>query len=172
MDRIILEDRFTLHQKLIMLVCVGGPLFLMIITFLKLNLNLSGYLMLLVLVSLFAFLICIAFLKRGFIKIKSGLYRGSFFLNRLIFKKNISLKDRPKAAILKFKKSQKFAFFSAARPDLASGFNAFDIYLLNENHTKRYFVLSLKKESRAIDSMQFLTTNFNIESEVFSPRFQ
>ncbi|PZD78660.1 hypothetical protein [Mesonia sp. K7] len=79
MKKIILEDRFTTHQKLMILFCVGAPFLLMTVTVLGFNLNFKGYLFLVFLIIACVFIFCITFLKKGFIKIKSDLYRGSFF---------------------------------------------------------------------------------------------
>lgn len=136
------------------------------------KLNYVGYLMLGFSVLLYAGLICVAFLRRGFIKIGEKAYRGSFFLNRLIFKTRIKLENRPIVSILKFKKISKMAFFSAANPDPVEGFNGFDIYILNKNHTQREFLLSLKNIKDAEKGIDFLTRNFNLQKEVFCPKFR
>jgi len=171
MDRIVLEHRFTTHQKISILFYMGAPLIFIIFTLLRRDLNEKGYVALLVFCLIYCLLIAIAFLKRGFIKIGTNLYRGSFLFNKLIFKTKIDFTKRPKLSILKFKKNQKLAFFSVANPDIASEFNAFDIYVLNENHTKRDLLLSLKDENNAKKGVAFLTHNFNLKYEDFSPNF-
>ncbi|PZD78659.1 hypothetical protein [Mesonia sp. K7] len=83
----------------------------------------------------------------------------------------INLIDKPKLSVLKFKKVQKFAFFSAARPDLGSGFNSYEINILNKNHTKREAILVLKKEENSKKVIEFLTANFSLVHETYSPKF-
>lgn len=76
-----------------------------------------------------------------------------------------------KVSVLKFRRKQKFAFFTSANPDLSQRFNFFDICLLNEKHTRRQTVISLKNEENAQKAIGFLTANFNLKFEVYSPDF-
>lgn len=172
MDKIILEDRYTGFQKVSFLFFIGAPILLIIYGLLTLNLSFQGYIVLTIAIAIYVFIVCIAFLKRGFISIKSKLYRGSFFRGKLFFKSHIDISKTPKVAVLKFKKIQKFAFFSVARPDLGSGFNAFEINILNERHTKREEIIMLRDEKNVKPCLDFLTSNFNLEHEVFSPNFE
>ena len=175
MDKIILEDRFTTHQKITFLLYIGAPFIIGIVGLIRMslnsNLNYKGYLALIILLIIYFLLISIAFLKRGFIKINSNLYRGSFFREKLFFKKRIDISKTHKVAVLKFKKSQKLAWFSAAKPDLATEFNSFEINILNDKHTKRESIIDLKKKDNVERTINFLTTNFDLKSEVFSPDF-
>ena len=103
MNKIILEDRFTTHQKITFLLYIGAPFIIVIIALLRKALNSSlnhkGYLALLIFLIFYAVLISIAFLKRGFIKINSNLYRGSFFREKLFFKKRIDISKTHKVAV-------------------------------------------------------------------------
>ena len=81
------------------------------------------------------------------------------------------MNNRPVVSILKFKKSQKFAFFSAAKPDLSEEFNSFQLFVLTDNHIKRDSVMYFKKEENAQKAIQFLTSDFPLRHEVFSPNF-
>ncbi|EDM44797.1 hypothetical protein SCB49_14535 [unidentified eubacterium SCB49] len=172
MCKIILEDRFTSHQKITFLIFIGAPFLIGIFSLSVLsNLNYKGFLMLFVLGMIYLFLISIAFLKRGFIKLNSKLYLGSFFLGKLLFKKEIDISNTPKIAILKFKKSQKFAWFSVAKPDLADAFDTFEINILNDKHTKRHPIIFLKNKGNVAPTIDFLTSNFDLKNEVYSPDF-
>ncbi|WP_378184986.1 hypothetical protein ACE939_08885 [Aquimarina sp. W85] len=175
MDKIILEDRFTTHQKITFLLYIGAPFIIRIVGLIRdglnSNLNYKGCLALIIFLFIYSLLISIAFLKKGFIKINSNLYRGSFFREKLFLKKRIDISQTPKVAVLKFKKSQKLAWFSAAKPDLATEFNSFEINILNDKHTKRKSIIDLKKKDNVERTINFLTTNFDMKSEVFSPDF-
>jgi hypothetical protein len=171
MNKIILEDRFTTHQKITFLLYLGAPFIIGIVSLTQINLNFKGYLAVIVFVTVYIFLVATAFLKRGFIKINSNLYRGSFFRGKLFFKKRIDISKTPKIAILQFKKSQKLAWFSTARPDLATEFNSFEINILNERHTKREPILDLKNKDNVERTVNFLTANFDFKSEIYSPNF-
>jgi hypothetical protein len=175
MDKIILEERFTTHQKITFLLYIGAPFIIGIVGLIRMglnsNLNYKGYLALIIFLIIYFLLISIAFLKRGFVKINSNLYRGSFFRKKLFFKKRIDISKTPKIAVLRFKKSQKLAWFSAAKPDLATEFNSFEINILNDKHTKRESIIDLKKKDNVERTINFLTTNFDLKNEVFSPDF-
>ncbi|PHS67021.1 MAG: hypothetical protein COB12_05015 [Flavobacterium sp.] len=171
MDKIILEDRFTTHQKITFLIYIGAPFLIGIFSLLKLNLNIKGFLILMLLLIIYSFLISISFSKRGFLKIKSDLYLGFFFFGKLFFKKKIDISRTPKIAILKFKKSQKLAWFSVAKPDLATEFKSFEINILNNKHTRREPIIILKDEKNVDPAISFLTSNFSLKNEVYSPDF-
>jgi len=171
MDTIVLENRFSVHQKLMILFYLGAPIIVALVSLSKLDLNYIGYLVLFVLCIIYGVLICISYSKRGFIKINSDLYRGLFFRNKLILKKRIDLRNKSVISVLKFKKHQKFAFFSAAKPDLATSFNALEINILNDRHTVREEIITIKMTENADRTIKFLTTNFNLKNEVFSPDF-
>lgn len=176
MEKIILENRFTIHQKITILLFIGAPFIISIVGLLKMgfnsNLNYKGYLVLLLFLLLYFFLISIAFSKRGFINVHSDLYRGLFFREKLFLKKRINISDKPKLAVLKFKKSQKLAWFSIANPDLATEFNSFEINILNDKHTKREVIMELRIEDNVHRTVDFLTTNFDLRNETYSPDFR
>ena len=82
MNKIILEDRFTNHQKTMFILYVGAPIVIVIIKLLQsignpTNFNIpelselgsnTNYGIIIGLILLYLFLISIAFLKRGFIE--------------------------------------------------------------------------------------------------------
>ncbi|MDT0295568.1 hypothetical protein ACFQ3R_02060 [Mesonia ostreae] len=173
MDRIILEHRFNTHQKLVILLGVGFPLIITFITLCSLIplMHFVIFLFLLINLLLYGILVAIAFLKRGFYKKNAKLYKASFFYTKLIFKSKIRLVNRPKLAILKFKKAQKYAWFNVANPDMTSSFNAFEINILSENHTQRDCILILKNEDHANNAVEFLSSNFPLKLEMFNPDF-
>ncbi|TMM28681.1 hypothetical protein FDT66_13850 [Polaribacter aestuariivivens] len=174
MKKIILEYRFTNHQKITFLLYLGAPFLIKIFFLLRNNmhLNMKDYLILLLCVICYAFLISIAFLKRGFLKKNSNLYKGSFFLGKLFFKTRIDISEKSRIVVLKFRKSQKFAWFSDAKPDLAFEYNSFEINLLNARHTKRKPILDLKKKENVEPITKFLTSNFGLKFEKYNPNFK
>ncbi|MDX6748094.1 hypothetical protein SHK09_14955 [Polaribacter sp. PL03] len=172
MEKIILEDRFTNHQKITFLLYLGAPFLIKIFFLLKYNLSLKDYLIISICAICYAFLISIAFLKRGFLKRNSNLYIGSFFLSKLFFKTRIDISETPKLAVLKFRKSQKLAWFSDAKPDLADIYQTFEINILNERHTKRESILDFKKNENVEPTIDFLTSNFDLKYEKYNPNFR
>ncbi|WP_159949981.1 hypothetical protein [Polaribacter septentrionalilitoris] len=172
MKKIILEYRFTNHQKITFLLYLGAPFLIKIFFLFKNNLSPKDYLILSLCIICYLFLISIAFLKRGFLKRNSNLYIGSFFLGELFFKKRIDISKTPKLAVLKFRKSQKLAWFSDAKPDLADIYKTFEINILNERHTKRESILNLKKKEYVKPTIEFLSSNFDLKYEKYNPNFR
>ncbi len=111
------------------------------------------------------------FFKRRLLKKESELYRGLYCFGKLILKKKISLNNKDQVSILKFRKTQKMAWFSNANPDLALTFQKSDVTLLNKKHTKREMLISLDSEDLAIKTIAFLENNFDLEYNVYSPDF-
>ncbi|MEM7381742.1 MAG: hypothetical protein AAF361_11170 [Bacteroidota bacterium] len=105
-------------------------------------------------------------------KDKNGIYKAVFLGQFLLIKQKIKLQDKVACSILKFRKSQKYSFFSAARPDLAHEFNAFDVYLLNQRHTRKLKILSLKKEEKSQMAINFLMEHTGLKHEIYSPDFR
>ncbi len=168
---IILESKFTLHQKTHILMVFGAPIILVIIKLISLGLDVTNSLLSLLFVCLFLIVVSVTFLKTGLLKEDNSLYRGVYFLGKLIFKKRISLEDKNKVAILSFKKSQKMAWFSAANPDLSLTFYRSDITLLNEKHTEKEMLVSLDNEYLTNEVLNFLEIHFGLKHEVYSPDF-
>lgn len=170
-NSIILQSRYTTHQKIHMVLVLGAPFILIIVSLLGIDLNYIGYMVLLFFMLMYTVLICFAFTKRGLLKKDNQLYRCLYFKNKLIKKNKINLTAKPKVTILRFKRSQKMAWFSAAKPDLASEFNAFDITLLNDKHTKKEMLITLTNDDISKKTITYLEENFNLKHEVYSPDF-
>ena len=168
---LILESRFTSHQKIHITLSIGAPFIIIIFFLLRMDLNSKGYLILLIFILIYTSMVCLAFTKRGLLKQNSDLYRGLFFMNKLILKKKINLSDKTKVAILKFKRNQKMAWFSAAQPDMALEFNAFDVTLLNNKHTQKEMLISLSNEAICKTTIEYLESEFNLKHEIYSPDF-
>ena len=170
-DKIILEYRFSSHQKTHIIFFIGSPLILIIYSLMKINLNNVGLSVLFLLIVIYLSLVCLAFTRRGLLKKGSELHRGLFFFKKLILKKKIDLTNKSKIAILKFNKTQKMGWFSAARPDLSLGFSSLDINLLNKKHTKRETLISLTDNEKATRAVEFLEAKFELKNEKYSPDF-
>lgn len=135
------------------------------------RINWIGYLILLFVLLLFLYLISLTFSKKGLIVKDEKLYTAKIFNDFILFKKKVDLEDRPVVSILKFKKRQKLPFFSVAKPDLDNAFNSFEVFVLNERHIKRDSVIYFKNEENAQMALQFITGNFPLRHETFSPDF-
>ena len=60
---------------------------------------------------------------------------------------------------------------SSAKPNMCEEFECFDVNILNENHTKRDNLISLKKETNSQKAIKFLTSNFPLKYEIYHPNF-
>lgn len=162
MEKLILEYRLTNHQKLV-LSLVPAILLFFITEMLLHSLNFRGYLFVFLCALLFIFLIGIIFSRRGLVSKDNKLCLGVFYFNTLIFKKKIDLNEWTKISILKFNRRQKLAFFTSANPDLSEQFNSFDVCLLNNKHTRRRVLISLKNEENAQNAIRFLKKKFQFK---------
>lgn len=169
-EKIILEDSFVTHQKVHLLGLVSPiPIFLGELFYY--SFNWIGDLIVFGLICTFIGAIFLAFSKKGFIKKNGKVYKAKFFRGQLLSRKRISLEDRPVVSLLKFKKRRKYAFFSAAQPDMGYGFNAFEVYALNERHIKRDLLMRFSSEESAEKALEFLTTGLELRQEMYSPNF-
>ncbi len=171
MNSIILENRFTLHQKTHLLLFMASPILLVIVVLAQEDLNVKGFSLLIFLFVLYCLIVLLSFTKKGFLKKNGDLYRGLFFLKYVVYKKKIALSEWSKISILSFRKSQKMAWFSAANPDIADNFNSSDINLLNDKHTRRETLVSLMNNALAQKAVAFLEENFKLKYEIYNPDF-
>lgn len=169
-NRFIRERAFTIHQMILLIgfSAISLQFFLQLMDY---NLTLSGYLTAAFFLTLTLYLLGLAFSKKTLIKKESKLYKGKSIFGILLTRRKIKLNDRPVVSILKFKKKQKFAFVSAASPDQADAFNSFELFVLNEKHTQRDSVVYFSKEHSAEEAVAFLTQDFPLRHEIFSPDF-
>ncbi len=170
-SNLLLENRFTSHQQTHIILSIGAPLLIIIFKLSQSTPSFYVHLQLFGFSLLYIVLFCLAFTKRGLININNNLYRGLYFRKQLILKKKIDITNKTKIAVLKFKRRQKMAWFSAARPDLDTIYNHFDITLLNDKHTVKEKLISLEKEKFVDLSIEFLEQNFCLVYEQYSPDF-
>ena len=67
--------------------------------------------------------------------------------------------------------SQKMAWFSNAKPDLANEFDTFNVTLLNNKHTYKELLISLRNDNNSNKAIRFLASEFKLIEEVYSPDF-
>jgi hypothetical protein len=164
------EYAFTFHQ-MIMLLGFSAISLMIFIQFVAIELTVLGYGIALLFLMLGLYFLALTFSKKALIKKNGNLFKGKSIAGFVLSRKKINLDARPVLSILSFKKNQKFAFVSAARPDQADSFNSFELFILNEKHTQRDSLLYFKNKKNAEAAVAFLTTNFSLRQEVFSPDF-
>lgn len=169
-DKLVLEFNLSNHQMMHMtfiglVVVVGGVSFFIDESGVKLFISIFGF------IALLSIIIAFTFSKKGLLKKNGKLYNGYFFGNKILFKKSINVEGKSTFTVLKLRKSQKMAFFAGGNPDLSQSFDSFDIALLNEKHTKKNIILTLKKEKSSELVTKFLNTHMNWDYEIYSPDF-
>jgi|GEM_PF-1784154 len=122
-------------------------------------------------IALIAFAIIIFPLKKGLYKGNSDLFIGYFTWGKLIFKQKLSLNKAKAVSILKFKRRERGAFLSVANPEFSTAFSSFEVYALNEKHTQRKILISLRKEINAKRALEFVKRNTALKEEIYSPDF-
>ncbi len=167
-EKLPLEAAYNLHQKMIL---VGVSLIpaLFVIELTGRSLGLIGYLMLMFFLSLFFYLISLAFSKKGLVKKDHKLYKAKIFNGVTLSKRRVSFVDRPVVSILTFRKRQKLIWFSVAKPDIDKSFNSFEVFVLNESHVKRDSVIYFENEENALAAVEFIKADFPVTYEIFSP---
>lgn len=169
-EKLPLEASFNLHQKMIIMGLSLLPA-MFVVELSGRNMNWKGYLILVIFLSLFFYLISLAFSRKGLIKKDQKLYKAKIFNGVTLYQNRVDLTDRPVVSILKFRKSQKLIWFSMAKPDLGKTFNSFEVFVLNQRHIKRDSVMFFQNEETAKKAIEFLTTDFPLRHELFSPNF-
>ena len=169
-EYLILEDAFNGNVKLYIYLFF---LFIICIPFIIIVKS-QGWIQI---IAIFVFIACLflgistIYIKKGFVKNNKGIHIGYFSLGKLLILEPIGLINRNKVSILKFKRRQRAAFVSIANPEFSEQFNSFEIYLLNEKHTIKEKVLSLKSDKKAKSAIEFLTKNSKLIYEIYSPDF-
>lgn len=168
-EKVILEDRFKLHEKFI-LIFLPGVVVLMII--LKLNQEwISSLFLISILFSIILVMITLfAFSKKGLLINNTELFKAFFFSNVLIRKIKIDLKTKTDVAILKSRSSIRPAYSISENFDTEMKFNKFNISLLDTKHRNKTLLISLLSEEKALNGIQFLTNNFELKHEKYNPR--
>lgn len=122
-------------------------------------------------VFLLAFAIILFPLKKGLYVNNSDLFVGYFSWGTLSYKQKVDLNQAKAVSVLKFKRRQRGAYMSLANPEFSTTFNSFEVYVLNERHTKRSLLISLKKENNAKKALEFVVRNTKMPQEIYSPDF-
>ena len=175
---IILESKFTAHQKTHVSIILGLPILVVIIKFLSMEFGDDGitdtpnnYMKIAALILVFFVIVMLSFLKIGILKKNNQLYSGTYIFGKLLFKEKVDLANRTKLAILKLTKNQKMAWFNIANPDQGISYHKNDITLLNDKHTQKTLLVSLDDENLANETVSFLEENFDLTLETYSPDF-
>jgi len=87
------------------------------------------------------------------------------------YQKKISLENITDVSILKFNGHQKFAFFSKGNPDLDYEIFLNEIYLLNEKHTSKTFLISSENLILVEQAVALIQKELKLNFNKYSPDF-
>lgn len=178
MKKVIFHSGFTFHQKFILVVLSIVLLYktLIIYTVLFVSIfdkpTLTGvqYIYLLSF-PLTLFVVGLLFSKKGISIDNGNLYQARFLLGQQITRKKVSLDHITDVSILKFNGHQKYAFVSKGNPDLSHDIFLNEIYLLNEKHTTKLFLISSENEVLVEQTVALIQKEFNLNFNKYSPDF-
>ena len=129
------------------------------------------------LLAIFAFIL-ILILAVSILKINKGividqgkLYIGYFSWNKLFFKDPVEINNQQIITILRYKRRERGVYRSIANPEFTTSFNTFEIYLLNDKHTVKRKIITLKNEYKANAALDFIIKNSSLEHQIYSPDF-
>ncbi|GAA3512521.1 hypothetical protein GCM10022393_27860 [Aquimarina addita] len=111
------------------------------------------------------------FCKKGILIKNGNLYKTQFFFGKVLKKKQLSLDRITDISLLSFNGTQKFAWSSMAKPDQGYEVKRYELYLLNENHTVKLFLISTSKKELAVDSINIIAQELGLVHSVYNPRF-
>ncbi len=110
-------------------------------------------------------------IKKGLVKNSEGLHVGYFSWGKLIIKNPIKFFNFPAVSILRRRRRERGAYLSIANPEFSTSFNSFEVFSLNEKHTKKNKIISLRSEKNANKALDFILENSKLRRETYSPDF-
>lgn len=180
-DRIILEGAFRGNAKFYLYLIYAITFLPLVVTLPQImfldsfsqdgSSNMTIWIWVIAIITLLAFAIIIFPLKKGLYINNSDLFFGYFSWGKLLYKHKIDVDQAKAVSVLKFKRRQRGAYMSLANPEFSTTFNSFEVYVLNERHTKRSLLISLKKENNAKKALEFVVENTEMSQEIYSPDF-
>ncbi len=178
MKKVIFHSGFTFHQKFILVVLsillVYKTLMIyavLFVEFIDKQMLSGGQYLSLLSFPLTLFVIGLLFSKKGISIDNGNLYQARYLLGQQITQKKVSLDHITDVSILKFKGRQKFAFFSTGNPDLDYEIFLNEIYLLNEKHTTKLFLISSENQVLVEQTVGLIQKEFNLNFNKYSPDF-
>ena len=108
--------------------------------------------------------------KKGFFVRNGELYIADFFSDRRIYKRKVKFKGKSTLTVLSLNKRQK-TVMTAADPDSSYRMVSYDLYLLNEKHTQKTELMTLRSEIDSERASEFITKRTKLVYEIYSPDF-
>jgi len=169
-NEIIIEYNYDNYQKVNLIIFIitilGIVIFLLQQTFSLLLLGFITFFSLIIIFSIIAL-----FSKNGLVVKNKELYIADFFLTKLLHKRKVKFTDKSAFSILKLRKKQK-TVMTVSNPDSSYRLISYDIYLLNDKHTKKQYLMSLRNENDSKNASEFISTYSNFKYEIYSPDFR
>ena len=183
MKKIILKSGLTIYQRIMLILVfiftfsIGG---IMVLTLLFKILKVpefdqefvgNDYFYLFFFpVSLFILLIILS--KNGILVTnKKDLYSAKFIFGKYWFRQKVDLSDITDISILSYKESLNFAPFSFALPEKKYEVYNNKIYLLNEYHTIKRYLISTSDMALAEKTVDEIKEVLHLNYELYNPRY-
>lgn len=169
-NKILFEFRYSFHQRTVL---IGFTIIALIGLYNSFpsNYKIEEIILFISFIVITILLPVLTFSTKGILKKDEKLYRIMSFSNITLGKTKIELSNKPVVSILQVKKSQKYAFVSSANPDQGESFYTYELFLLNDKHTKRDSIIYLSNKEKADKAKDFLVEKFYLRHEIFSPDF-
>ncbi|SEE67180.1 hypothetical protein SAMN04487765_3723 [Tenacibaculum sp. MAR_2010_89] len=174
MKKIIINSKFTSHQKLMLFLFfiftfgIGVLYLLGLIPSEEMNTKRSDYIAIAFLpISVYIF--ALFFSKQGVVIKERKLKYSQFIFGFPFLMKNIELTNITDVSVLSSSGAQKFAFVSAGNPDLAVSSEIYKIVLLNENHSSKFLLMITRKKDLAEKMANGLSKELHLEYNIYSP---
>ena len=175
---IILERNLDFHQFKNVFICNFICVFVFIML-MKVEPDLIMNLLKLVFEIAVVICVCLMILKKGILIENKFIYIGYYLFGLKIFKQKLETENMQIITLLKFIKSTNYNYekrhpsnVTRWEPNLNYQSNSFQIFLLNENHTKKKKLLNLVKKENSDKAIEFITKNTNLKIEIYNPNFE
>jgi hypothetical protein len=177
MEKIILESKFTLFQKILL---SGASLLFFGIGYKIWNhlivdkygdpVEISlvwGVLSFLLALSLFLFL----FVKDGLCIDNHTIYKAWFLGKKLVFKQKVDLDDITDISIFKIKTKENIEFYRPGPQTGEFSHYYYKIFLLNDRHTYKELLIESENEEKILYIADVLQTKTGLKLNDYNPRF-
>ncbi|MEP2990924.1 MAG: hypothetical protein ABJM06_08475 [Gilvibacter sp.] len=170
-DLIVLENRYRAHQRVV-LISLSVISFLFVINSVNDTGDLTGPWVTGFFLILSVYLACLAFAKKGLLRRGEKLYKTISFGKVLLFKTNVPFQNRKVISVLNFGKRYRFSFIPSGGESKGESELVYELFLLSDDHMQRDPIIYLDQDEKSDLAVNFLTKNFELRYEDFSPELK
>lgn len=114
-------------------------------------------------------LLAFAIAKEGLLLDTNKLYQSKFIFKRSLGKTEVDLAQYTDISALGQNLSQKYAFGASPNPDQAYSYKEYRVFLLNNNHSKKFLLASCKTMDEANQLISQIVEQVNLEYKQYDP---